>query len=238
MSPMDEPPLSPWLLPAPRLPAPLLPAPLPPAVLPELPLVAAVNVATAALIALECPPSRACTRLAISPAMALESPDVEVAPEPVPESVEPVPEEPVPPAVWVAFGSGFDTPKPLLASPSTGFAVGLSLPSTAPETGTVVPTVAAPVVVAPATVVAVPTNEPPPVGKLLPDTSLASATKPTPAATSWAALVAFRPLASTLCRADTAFAVSVLRVPESNSLSNRSPKTPPCEPVKLAPNSL
>ena len=89
-----------WLLPELLLPAPLLPAPLPPAVLPELPLIAAVNVATAALIALECPPSRAWTRLAISPAMALESPDVEVAPESVPEPApaEPVPAEPVPPA--------------------------------------------------------------------------------------------------------------------------------------------
>ena len=86
----------PWPLPAPLLPAPLLPAPLPPAALPELPLIAAVKVATAALIALECPPSRACTRLAISPAMALESVDVEVPPESVPE---PEPVEPEPPAV-------------------------------------------------------------------------------------------------------------------------------------------
>ena len=83
-------PLPQWLLPVPLLlPAPLLPVP--PAVLPELPLIAAVNVATAVLIALACPPSRAWTRLAMSPAMALESPDVEGAPEPesVPEPVEP-----------------------------------------------------------------------------------------------------------------------------------------------------
>ena len=94
VSPPGELPLPQWLLPVPLLlPAPLLPVP--PAVLPELPLIAAVNVATAVLIALVCPPSRAWTKLAISPAMALESPDVEGAPESVPE---PVPVEPAPPA--------------------------------------------------------------------------------------------------------------------------------------------
>src|SRR5579863_3199774 len=174
-----EPSLPPWPLPALLLPA----------VLPALPVIAAVNVATAVLMALVCPPSRACTRLAMSPAIALDSIDVEGAPEPEPE-----PPEGELPVVSLACGSGFDTPKPLLVSPLTGVVVALSLPSTAPETGTVVPAVAAPVVVAPATVVALPTNEPPPVGRLLPDTSLASATKPTPAAMSCAALVAFRPL--------------------------------------------
>jgi hypothetical protein len=93
---MGELPLPPWLPAPPLLPAPLLPAPLPPVALPEeLPLIAAVNVATAVEIALACPPSRAWTKLAISPAMALESPDVEGAPESVPE---PVPVEPAPPA--------------------------------------------------------------------------------------------------------------------------------------------
>ena len=48
--------------------------------------------------------------------------------------------EPSPPVMLVVpvplFGSGFDTPNPLLVLASTGFAVGLSLPSTAPA-GTV-----------------------------------------------------------------------------------------------------
>src|SRR5579863_6612858 len=138
----------------------------------------------------------------------------------------------------LAFGFGLDAPYPSLVSPLAPLPVGLSLPSTAPDTGTVVPTVAAAVVVATATVVALPTKDPPPVGRLLPDTSLASATNPTPAATSCAALVAFTPLASTLCRPATAFAVSVLSVPESSSLSNRSLKTPPCEPSNVAPKVL